>query len=61
MHRHMHTWQHLHWKLVAGASAATVAHVLTYPMDTIRRRMQVCGNVGRKAGRTVVKTRAGLV
>ena len=27
--------QRLEWKLVAGASAATVAHVLTYPMDTV--------------------------
>mmetsp|Transcript_32134 Transcript_32134/g.76197 ORF Transcript_32134/g.76197 Transcript_32134/m.76197 type:complete len:378 (-) Transcript_32134:190-1323(-) len=38
--------QRLEWKLVAGASAATVAHILTYPMDTVRRRMQLQGAGG---------------
>ena len=33
-HTHTRTHQDLHWKLIAGASAATVALVLTYPMDT---------------------------
>lgn len=30
----------------AGAAAATVAHVMTYPMDTVRRRMQLQGAGG---------------
>uniref|UniRef100_A0A7S4V0H8 Mitochondrial carrier protein n=2 Tax=Guillardia theta TaxID=55529 RepID=A0A7S4V0H8_GUITH len=38
--------QNVGWKLVAGASAATVAHIVTYPMDTIRRRMQLQGAAG---------------
>uniref|UniRef100_A0A7S0I1S3 ADP,ATP carrier protein n=1 Tax=Hanusia phi TaxID=3032 RepID=A0A7S0I1S3_9CRYP len=41
--------QNVGWKLVAGASAATVAHIVTYPMDTIRRRMQLQGAAGAQA------------
>lgn len=33
--------QNVGWKLVAGAGGATIAHLITYPMDTVRRRMQM--------------------
>lgn len=41
--------QHIGWKLVAGAGGATVAHLITYPMDTVRRRMQMEGAGGAAA------------
>jgi len=41
--------QHISWKLVAGAAGATVAHLVTYPMDTVRRRMQLQGLGGAQA------------
>eukprot|EP00960_Hanusia_phi_P068622 766894-Hanusia_phi.AAC.6 len=31
----------LSWRVFTFISAATVAHIVTYPMDTIRRRMQL--------------------
>ena len=34
------------WTLVAGATAGAVAHTLTYPLDTVRRRMQISGATG---------------
>jgi hypothetical protein len=34
------------WTLVAGALSGAIAHFLTYPLDTVRRRMQVSGAVG---------------
>ena len=36
------------WKACCGASAATVAHVLTYPNDTLRRRLQMDGVNGAR-------------
>ena len=29
--------------LIAGAAAGALAHTLTYPLDTVRRRMQISG------------------
>ena len=34
------------WTLVAGAGAGAIAHALTYPLDTVRRRMQISGALG---------------
>lgn len=34
------------YALVAGAVAGTLAHVLTHPLDTVRRRMQISGAAG---------------
>ena len=34
------------WSLVAGAGAGALAHTVTYPLDTVRRRMQVSGAIG---------------
>ena len=34
------------WTLVAGAVAGAVAHTVTYPLDTVRRRMQISGASG---------------
>ena len=34
------------YSLVAGAVAGTLAHVLTHPLDTVRRRMQISGAAG---------------
>ena len=34
------------WKATFGAIAATVAHVVTYPNDTLRRRLQLQGVPG---------------
>ena len=34
------------WTLLAGAGAGAIAHALTHPLDTIRRRMQVSGALG---------------
>jgi len=31
------------WSLCTGAAAGTLAHMLTYPLDTVRRRMQISG------------------
>ena len=36
------------WTLVTGASAGALAHTLTYPLDTLRRRMQISGASGAK-------------
>ena len=32
--------------LLTGAAAGALAHTLTYPLDTIRRRMQISGALG---------------
>ena len=32
--------------LLTGAAAGAIAHTLTYPLDTIRRRMQISGALG---------------
>lgn len=32
--------------LLTGAAAGALAHTLTYPLDTIRRRMQISGATG---------------
>lgn len=34
------------YALLAGAVAGTLAHVLTHPLDTVRRRMQISGAAG---------------
>jgi len=34
------------WTVVAGATAGVFAHTLTYPLDTVRRRMQISGAMG---------------
>tara|TARA_B110001452_G_scaffold167874_1_gene140255 strand:+ start:194 stop:1177 length:984 start_codon:yes stop_codon:yes gene_type:complete len=34
------------WSMLSGAIAGTLAHALTYPLDTVRRRMQVSGAPG---------------
>ena len=34
------------WRAACGAFAATLAHVLTYPNDTVRRRLQLQGAAG---------------
>lgn len=37
------------WTLLTGASAGAIAHTLTYPLDTLRRRMQISGASGAVA------------
>ena len=37
------------WKAVYGAIAATIAHVVTYPNDVLRRRLQLQGASGAPA------------
>ena len=34
------------WRASCGAAAATLAHVITYPNDTVRRRLQIQGAPG---------------
>mgnify|MGYP002884670849 FL=1 len=34
------------WTLLTGAGAGALAHTLTYPLDTLRRRMQISGTTG---------------
>jgi len=34
------------WKLLTGATAGALAHTFTYPLDTLRRRMQISGATG---------------
>ena len=34
------------WSMLSGAAAGTLAHALTYPLDTVRRRMQISGAPG---------------
>ena len=34
------------WRAGCGAAAATLAHVITYPNDTVRRRLQIQGTPG---------------
>jgi len=34
------------WSLLSGALAGAVAHTVTYPLDTVRRRMQISGAQG---------------
>lgn len=34
------------WTLIAGAAAGACAHTVTYPLDTVRRRMQISGAIG---------------
>ena len=36
------------WTLLTGAGAGALAHTLTYPLDTLRRRMQISGASGAK-------------
>jgi hypothetical protein len=39
--------------LVAGAIAGALAHIATYPLDTVRRRMQISGARGAATYRSI--------
>ena len=43
------------WTLLTGAGAGALAHTLTYPLDTLRRRMQISGATGATAYTSILQ------
>ena len=41
------------WTLLNGATSGALAHTLTYPLDTVRRRMQISGATGAGTYRSI--------